>query len=215
MTTLKVIKKLSTNRSLCECSICNIHYETNHYDAAKSPLGDKCKLCKSASNQELNQELVRKFYHYDSITGKITARLPQHQIPVGKELGSLHIGGYLEMTIGGKPYLVHRIIWLYQKGYLPEQVDHVDHNRLNNTWSNLREVTNQDNTKNTSLSVNSTTGINGVSYMKSRGKYRATIMVDRKQIHLGLFNTIEEAKASRAAADVVYGFHNNHGKGSI
>jgi len=211
MTDIKVIKRLSHRKSLCECSYCGGEYETNHYDAVKSELGDKCKLCKSASNQELNQDLVRKFYNYDPNTGVLTARLPQHQIPVGKELGYPHIGGYLEMSIGGKPYLVHRIIWLYQTGYLPEQVDHIDHIRTNNKWENLREVNNQENTKNTSLSANSTSGINGVSYMKSRGKYRATIMVNRKQIHLGLFDTIEEAKAARAAADIEYDFHKNHG----
>lgn len=50
---------------------------------------------------------------------------------------------------------------------------------------------------------NSSTGVTGVSLMKGRW-YRAYINIGRKQIHLGNFDTLEEAAAARKAAEKKY-----------
>lgn len=208
---LKIIKKLSKTKSICECVECGSHYETNQYDAQKSRIGNLCVLCKNPANQQLDQALVKKFFDYNPIIGELSRRLPTANNYVGEVVGTLKNTGYLSVGLGNKEYLVHRLIWLYMKGYLPDQVDHIDHNRTNNAWSNLREVNNTENAKNTSVSVNSTTKITGVSFMKSRNKYRATIMVNRKQIHLGLFENINDAIKARKDAEIKHGFHANHG----
>lgn len=96
-------------------------------------------------------------------------------------------------------------------GNLPEQVDHINHNRQDNRWINLREVNNTNNIKNCSLSKNSVTKINGVNLIKTTNKYRAYITVNKKQIHLGVFDDINDAIAARKQADIDYGFHVNHG----
>lgn len=54
------------------------------------------------------------------------------------------------------------------------------------------------------LNKNSTTGHKGVSYQKKLGTYRAYITINRKQIHLGSFPTIEEAIKARKAAEEKY-----------
>lgn len=54
------------------------------------------------------------------------------------------------------------------------------------------------------LNKNSTTGQKGVSYQKKLGTYRAYITINRKQIHLGSFATIEEAVKARKAAEEKY-----------
>ena len=208
---LKIIQKLSKTKSICECTECGSHYETNHYDATKSRIGHLCTMCKNPKNQPLTQALLKKFFEYDPISGELIRRLPTSNNYVGDVVGTLKNNGYLSVGFGDKEYLVHRLIWLYVKGYLPDQVDHIDHDRLNNSWDNLREVNNTDNSKNTSVSSNSTTKVNGVSFMKTRNKYRATIMVNRKQIHLGLFEDINDAIKARKDADIKYGFHANHG----
>lgn len=208
---IKVITKLSKTRSILECLECSAHYEADHYGANKSRIGHLCELCRSTTGQPVNQAMLKKFFVYDPDTGKLTWRLPQHHCAVGDEVGYSHSGGYRSVCLSGKEYLTHRIIWLYVYGYLPEQIDHIDHNRKNNALSNLREVTNTVNSMNTSLSVNSMTKVNGVSFMKSKNKFRAYIMVNRKQIHLGLYDSVEEAKERRALADIQYGFHTNHG----
>lgn len=42
-------------------------------------------------------------------------------------------------------------------------------------------------------------------------KYVAEIMVNKKKIHLGTFNTLDEAKLARTNAEYKYDFHINHG----
>ena len=208
---LKVIKRVGKFHAICECVECGSHYETNYYGARKSRIGHLCKLCKCPSGQELNQALLQKFYSYDPNTGLLTCKLPQQQHYIGDVIGSLSNHGYLEAGIGNKSYLVHRLIWLYMTGYFPEKVDHINHDRLDNRWNNLREVDNTENSKNCSVSRNSRTGVNGVSYMKTKGKYRAYVTVNRKQVYVGLYDSIDEAIAARAKADQDYKFHSNHG----
>lgn len=208
---LDVINKIDKWKSECRCSECKSHYITNHYDAKKSKLGHLCNDCKNIDINNLSQALLKKHYNYDPNTGKFTAKLPTHFHNVGDEIGSISVEGYLETSIKNKRFLVHRLIWLYMTGNLPEQVDHINHNRQDNRWINLREVNNTNNIKNCSLSKNSVTKINGVNLIKATNKYRAYITVNKKQIHLGIFDNINEAIAARKQANIDYGFHVNHG----
>jgi hypothetical protein len=93
---------------------------------------------------------------------------------------------------------------------MPTQIDHINHIRDDNRWVNLRNVIHRANQLNTSLSSNNTSGFNGVRILPS-GRYSAFIMVQRKQISLGTYDTLEEAIAARQAANSKYGFHVNHG----
>lgn len=54
--------------------------------------------------------------------------------------------------------------------------------------------------------VTNKTGVKGVSYMKNKGKYRACIQFKGKSIHLGVFDTIEEAAEARKKGEEKY-FH--------
>jgi len=57
---------------------------------------------------------------------------------------------------------------------------------------------------------NNSSGVQGVRILPS-GKFCAYIMVNRKQISLGSYETIEEAATARKDAEALYGFHENHG----
>lgn len=207
---LKPIQKVSKTHSIFECHECGSEYETNHYTARKSPLGHVCPRCKSYDSYELNQAFMQKFFTYEPDTGNLVARLSVYNRPKGTILGSKGSHGYLMTSIQGKNYLNHRLIWLYMTGEFPTQIDHIDHDKLNNKWENLRAVNNLTNLRNTGLSTNSTTKVNGVSKRKD-GSYRAYITIDRKQIHLGVFDDINDAIQARKEADNKYGFHVNHG----
>lgn len=200
----------SGSKATCLCQ-CGNTYDVGYYDAKKSRFGHLCNECKSPANQPLSQDLVKKFLQYDPVTGIVTNRVDRMGAYKGDEVGTIGNHGYLHFNFGGTTYLLHRIIWLYMTGTLPEQVDHENHNRLDNAWINLREVTNTVNSKNCSVAKNSSTKVNGVSFMKTKGKYRAYIMVNRKQISLGLYEDINDAIAARRDADIKYGFHVNHG----
>ncbi|MDR5727524.1 MAG: HNH endonuclease [Terriglobia bacterium] len=75
------------------------------------------------------------------------------------------------------------------------QVDHRNHDTLDNRRENLRVATPSQNTQSRGLQSNNSSGHKGVSYRSSRGKWRATITVEGRNIHLGYRDTKEECIA--------------------
>jgi hypothetical protein len=115
--------------------------------------------------------------------------------------------------IDGKRYYAHRLAWLYMTGKFPDQqIDHIDQDGTHNIWRNLREATNTQNAAN-SRRRNNASGFKGVFWQRSR-RWRASIMVNSRRIHLGYFNTPEEAYAVYlAAAQKYFGEFANGGEG--
>ena len=108
-----------------------------------------------------------------------------------------------ERREGGKrkAILMHRIILQCPDGF---EVDHCDGNGLNNTNDNLRFATLSQNQRNRRVQKNNSTGVHGVTFDKSRGRYRARIQTDGKRINLGRFSTLSEAKNARILAKKMY-----------
>jgi len=102
--------------------------------------------------------------------------------------------------ISSKGVYLHRLIMNAKRG---EIVDHINHDTLDNRKENLRICTIKENVRNTSLSKNNTSGFNGVAKHYT-GKWRAYIMVDRKQISLGVFEEIEDAIGARISGEIDY-----------
>ena len=86
-------------------------------------------------------------------------------------------------------YLLHRVVMGAKLG---ELVDHKNQNPLDNRRENLRLCTRRQNAANSKLASNNTSGFRGVNFMKNRG-WRAHITINGKAIHLGMFETKEEA----------------------
>ena len=82
-------------------------------------------------------------------------------------------------------------------------VDHINHNKLDNRKINLRICNNKQNVRNSSSSKNNNLGVLGVGVRPS-GRYRARIMVNRKEIALGTYDTLEEAKKAREKGEKKY-----------
>ena len=129
----------------------------------------------------------------------------------GKEALTAASKGYRVGRLFNRMVQAHRVAFALHHGRWPTgQVDHIDGNPLNNTASNLREVTNAENHKNERRPKSNTSGIAGVGRHGSR--WRAHIKVNYRQMHLGLFDTRGEAAAARKAAEFKLGFHVNHGR---
>lgn len=196
----------------CICSACGSTYICNVYDAKRSRIGHLCSSCKNKiidlknpTSADLNQ-----IYNYDACTGALTFAIDAFAAKKDTLATKNHIQGYLHVRIGKKYYLAHRVIWCMIHGDWPDQIDHINHNRKDNRLINLRNVSARSNQLNISLKRNNSSGINGVRKLPS-GNFCAYIMVNRKQISLGTYLTLEEAKAARKQADKQYGFHVNHG----
>lgn len=85
-------------------------------------------------------------------------------------------------------------------------VDHINGNTLDNRKSNLRFSTNQENARNSKKPSNNTSGHKGVFHYKDRDRYRAFIKYDGRQVHIGMFDTLDEAaEAYRNKAVELFG----------
>lgn len=82
--------------------------------------------------------------------------------------------------------------------------DHIDRNELNNLKSNLRPCSHQENIFNRGTAVNNTSGITGVYWNKSIGKWTARIKIDKKSIALGSYTNLDDAVKARLNAEKQY-----------
>jgi hypothetical protein len=159
----------------------------------------------------VEKKLVRELFRY--FDGNLYwKKRPSNGVDVTRPAGS-DVGGYRVLRLGGKEYRMHRLIWLYVTGSWPEGVlDHINGMGLDNRISNLRDVDFRENSRNQALHRDSTSGIMGVHFHKSIQKWTAHIQVNNKKLHLGSFETKEEAAKIRKAAEILHGFHKNHGR---
>lgn len=91
-------------------------------------------------------------------------------------------------------------------------VDHINGDKADNRWVNLRDVPHFITARNMPLNCANTSGVNGVHWHRQRGKSNAKIKVNGKTISLGLFAELADAATSRASAEVEYGFTAIHGR---
>ena len=101
------------------------------------------------------------------------------------------------LTRDGKQYQkrVHRLLaetFIPNPNNLPF-VDHIDRDKTNNSLSNLRWATNQQNCMNASKTKNTSSLYKGVSWFKQAKKWQSQIKFNGKKIHLGLFNSEEDS----------------------
>lgn len=113
---------------------------------------------------------------------------------------SLNSQGYAISVINGKHKRLHLLIMDKPKGYV---VDHINGEKTDNRKCNLRICTIKENARNVKASKNNKTGHLGISITKY-GRYRARIMVDRKEISLGHYEKIEDAIKARKEAEIKY-----------
>jgi hypothetical protein len=160
----------------------------------------------------MDQQILKENLDYAPNTGIFNwKRSPVPRIPIGTPAGCL-ANGYIQIRFKGQLYYAHRLAYLYMTGSFPKQeIDHVNQNKSDNRWANLREVSGTENQRNTSKSKNNTSGFTGVTWDKRKNRWMAKIMVDRKSKFLGYFKDLNEAATVRAAANKKYNFHPNHG----
>ena len=106
----------------------------------------------------------------------------------GDIAGSSDNLGYFRLQMGGKKYLVHRIVYYMHHGYIYDtmQIDHIDGNPANNRIENLRLSTQEQNQHNQKIRKDNTSGVKGVIWKKDRMKFHARIKKNNKDMHLGM-----------------------------
>jgi len=103
-----------------------------------------------------------------------------------------------------KLILIYRLIMGYDEIKCGIIIDHINRNKLDNRKSNLRFVTNQQNSFNSSKNDNNKSGIIGVRFDKHRNKWSAELMRDNNWKLKKRYKTKEEAIIARLQAEVKY-----------
>ena len=148
----------------------------------------------------LTQEIVRELLDYEPETGKLIWKKRNRKWFKSdgdfKSWNSKHFGkeafkqndgmNYFSGKILDKSYRAHQIIWLWVYGKWPEQIDHINHDRKDNRWFNLREVSQEENMKNQSKRKDNISGQTGLYWCNFYKKWNARIKVSGKRIHLDI-----------------------------
>jgi hypothetical protein len=124
--------------------------------------------------------------------------------------------GYWLGAINGHSFAAHRLAWKLVTGRDPNvEIDHINGDRSDNRWSNLREVSRKVNRQNAQRNKNNTSGVPGVCWHKASKMWQAKIGHNYEKIHLGFFKDIQEAAKVRAAAEKEFKFHPTHGRDPV
>lgn len=161
---------------------------------------------------DITQEKVKHLFDYHTSGNLIRRVIVNNRTKIGGEVGSAGERGYRLVVIDYFPYKLHRLIFLWHHGYFPEATDHIDGNTSNNKIENLRACSWLQNNWNQKLRKSNTSGVKGVSWNKKLNRWRALIGFNRKLIHVGYFDSIEEAReVLEKERDKLHGEFANHG----
>lgn len=126
--------------------------------------------------------------------------------------GACNDKGYGQVSIGNKVHYVHILEYENNNGPVPDgmEVDHTCHNPPCYENTHLRAVTHKQNLENRAgLQVNNVSGVRGVWWEKSTGRWRAMVKHGQKRIHVGRFDFIEDAERAVIAKRNELFTHNN------
>lgn len=129
-------------------------------------------------------EELHKLFDYNPITGELITKVKLSKRTLsGQILTCRNKKGYIHFHLNGKFYYAHRIIWKLVIGEEPNIIDHINGNKADNRFENLRSVTPSQNNLNHK-------DAKGYSICSRTGKFVAEIQGEI----LGRFKTSEEAR---------------------
>ena len=118
--------------------------------------------------------------------------------------------GYRQTVIYGVKYRAGRLAWFMMNNKWPENIDHINGNKADDRFCNLRDVSIRENGLNQKRSSRNKSGVSGV--LKVGRKWVSGISHNGERITLGRYDLFEDAVKARKEAEKKYGYHENHGR---
>ena len=146
----------------------------------------------------LTPQYLREHLSYDPESGVMSWLKPcssKSRAVIGRQAGGITSTGYWQIKLGANRYLVSRLAFLYMTGEWPANVvDHIDRNRENNRWSNLRDVSQSENNRNkaTPTRKSMSSPIPRGVYQSGR-KWVVIVRIKGRPTYLGQFASKDEA----------------------
>ena len=149
------------------------------------------------TKDKISHEELIQILNYDQDTGIFYWKVTHHRIKKGDIAGSLSGDKkYIQIRIKRKLYYAHVLAYFYiTKEWPVKVIDHIDGHGLNNSFNNLRSVTQKENSMNRVPNKNSKSGYKNIAWLDSLKKWRVKFKVNGKDIHIGVFDDLEMAKA--------------------
>jgi hypothetical protein len=154
---------------------------------------------------EISQEKVLELFYYKD--GNLYHR--NNDKPAGSVAKNHR---YARVVIKQKSHKLHRLVFLYHHGYLPDIVDHINGNRYDNRIENLREANTYQNRQNSRTYSTSKSGVKNVYWCKKMNKWRVSFSINGKRKTFGSYVDLEEAKqVATSMRDKYFKDFANHG----
>lgn len=148
--------------------------------------------------EKITQEEIKELLSYDEKTGFFTWIAPTKGNRIkGARAGFQHSNGYRYIRLKGKDRYEHRLVFLYVTATYPKnEVDHINRNKNDNRFCNLREATRAENVRNVESRKDNSSGTSGVHWCNTHRKWIVQVQVNGKRIK-GQFKSKEEAVEHR------------------
>lgn len=142
-----------------------------------------------------DRELLLDLLDYDPAMGLLYWKTKKYKRKAGVVAGGPDMKGHWRVSLNGRRYFSHRIIWKWMTGEDPAgEIDHADLDKGNNAWANLRDGSKSFNMAN--ISARAGSGFKG-AYC-TNGTWYSCIMHNGISYYLGSFRSAEEANAAYA-----------------
>lgn len=196
-------KKSNTTRWECLCD-CGKIIQTTRTSLIKGQ--SKSCGCLASELLRLRNKKHNVFYHRDGFMVGITNNTQAEFLFDSDDYDAVKevcwhetVNGYIAGTYCSTIVTLHKLVLRFPQKF----VDHINRDRLDNRKSNLRTVTYQQNTMNRSIQRNNKSGVPGVYFDISRGKWVGSLGCNGKK-HIKRFENLKDAIAYRLSLEEEY-----------
>ena len=155
--------------------------------------------------RSLKAQRARQLVHYIPDPGTFRWKVSRGKYwCAGKIAGTIRSDGYRQLCVDGILIRANRLAYLIMEGKHPPigmHIDHIDHDRSNDAWDNLRVCTPLQNCRNRNPVSNNSSGRTGVCWDKTKQMWNAYIGLNSRTKNLGYFKQQADAIAARVAAE--------------
>jgi hypothetical protein len=152
---------------------------------------------------KLTHERAVECFEYDTATGNLIWKVSNsNRVKVGDIAGAVITNGRRYTSVDGELHMVHRLVWLHQKGVWPRyNIAQIDGDYANTHIDNLVERTPAETRKKKGVRSNNKLGIKGVMWDKAKKCYTVYAYIDGKSIFHSRHKNLDDAKVAAEEAD--------------